>query len=960
MIRISQTIFLLTLWVVSAKVRAAPGDAPFVFFAPATGSMALVENKIATALVVDAADWPGVRRAVEDLKTDVKRVSTVKPAVSNVVPVGQKNIVIIGTLGRSLLIDELVRDGKLDTTEIAGRWEAFLLQVVENPLPGVDRALVIAGSDKRGTIYGVYELSEQIGVSPWYWWADVPVMHRDALYVQPMRRLETGPAIKYRGIFLNDEAPALTGWAKEKFGGLNSAFYAKVFELLLRLRGNYLWPAMWGNAFNEDDPTNARLADEYGIVMGTSHHEPMLRAQQEWKRHGSGPWNYSTNGEVLRQFWAEGIRRNRDFESLVTIGMRGDGDEPMSEESNVALLERIVADQRAILTRETGREITAVPQIWALYKEVQDYYERGMRVPDDVTLLWCDDNWGNIRRLPTPAERTRTGGAGVYYHFDYVGGPRNYKWLNTSPIAKTWEQMHLAWRYGADRVWIVNVGDLKPMEFPVEFFLRYAWAPDRWPHERLEEFGRLWAAREFGPEHAVEIAELVATYTKFNGCRKPELLAPDTFSLINYNEAERVVADWRKLLSRAERINALLPAKARDAFFQLVLWPIKACAIVNELYVTAGRNRLFSVQGRASTNALADRVEELFKADENLTRTYNEELAGGKWRHFADQTHIGYTYWQQPVCNIMPAITKVQLPELAALGVAVEGSSRAWSVGEVKPSLPPLDPYSATTRSIEVFNRGRVPFTFEVEASEPWAVVTPARGKVTTEQRLSVTVDWALVPIGEHRVKISINAPQLGTVAVVELPVRRPADALAASFAGFVESDGYVAIEAAHWTRIVGGDVTWQNIAGFGRTLSGVTPFPVDAPSRQPSADSSRLEYDIHLFSTGEAKVQLVVAPTLGYTPGRGLRCAVSIDDELPVVVDLLADSSLQAWERAVSDSAREVIAAKFKISRPGQHVLKFWMVDPGVVLERIVLDLGGVRPSYLGPPESTRFAPRL
>lgn len=951
-------VVLLALCLVGGVAYAALGEKSFVAFSPEKEALVLVENKAAAPIVVADTDWPGVRRAVGDLQADFERVSGLKPSVAGKILGSQKTAIFVGTLGRSQPIDELVRTGKLDVSAIAGRWEAFLIQVVEDPLPGVERALVIAGSDKRGAIYGIYELSEQIGVSPWYWWADVPVAHRDTVFIKPVRVVETGPAVKYRGIFLNDEAPALAGWAKEKFGGLNHAFYTKVFELLLRLRGNYLWPAMWNNAFNEDDPENARFADEYGIVMGTSHHEPMIRSQQEWKRHGSGPWNYKTNGEALRQFWADGIRRNRNYESLVTIGMRGDGDEPMSEEANVALLQGIVADQRAILAREVNPDIAKVPQLWALYKEVQEYYERGMRVPDDVTLLWCDDNWGNIRRLPTPAERARAGGAGVYYHFDYVGGPRSYKWLNTCPISKTWEQMNLAWHAGADRIWIVNVGDLKPMEFPIEFFLRLAWAPEKWTHERLDEFGRLWAEREFGAVHGSEIAELVATYTKFNGRRKPELLGPETYSVVNYNEAERVLAEWQQLRARAERIAGELPAAARDAYFQLVLWPIKACATVNELHIAAGRNKLYALQGRASTNLLADRVEGLFKEDEALTRAYNEELARGKWRHFADQTHIGYTYWQQPVRNSMPAVTKLQLPQNAAMGVAVEGNARAYPTDDPfqpKAQLPPLASHGSSMRWLDVFNRGLEPFAYEATASESWVKLTPSKGEVAAEQRLQIGIDWAHAPAGEHRVKITVRAPQLNQTVAVELPVQNFDAQPPADFKGFVESDRHLAIEAAHWTRAIAGDISWQVIAGYGRTLSGVAPFPVDAPSRQPSASSARLEYDLFLHSLGEAKVQVVVAPTLGFVPGRGLRCAVSLDDGEPQIVDLLADTSSAAWERAVSDGVRQVEAGKFKIAQPGRHVLKFWMIDPAVVLERLVIDLGGVRPSYLGPPESER-----
>src|SRR5882762_9745154 len=550
------------------------------------GSFSIADHETSASLSVDPNDYVGVVRAAKDLQNDITRVTGRHPSMpNNGDGLGPRSI-IIGTIGKSPLIDQLIRTRKINTTSIAGKWESFLIQVVPKPIPGMASALVIAGSDKRGTIYGIYELSQQIGVSPWSWWADVPVPHRAELFLKPGRRVETGPVVKYRGIFLNDEAPELTGWAKEKFGGLNSHFYARVFELLLRLRANYLWPAMWANAFNEDDPDNARLADEYGIVMGTSHHEPMLRAQQEWKRHGNGPWNYQTNAATLSRFWDQGIERNKNYESIITLGMRGDGDLPMSQNANIELLEKIVADQRKIIAERVNPDVSRVPQDWALYKEVQEYYEKGMRVPDDVTLLWCDDNWGNVRRLPTAEERKRNGGAGIYYHFDYVGDPRSYKWLNTVPIAKVWEQMNLAYRYGADRIWIVNVGDLKPMEFPIDFFLHMAWNPDDWPKERVAEFTTLWAERQFGPQFAPEIAEILSKYTKYNGRRKPELLEPGTFSQVNYREAETVFADFQSAAAKAEEIYAKLPENQRDAFFELVLYPTKASAIVTELYIT--------------------------------------------------------------------------------------------------------------------------------------------------------------------------------------------------------------------------------------------------------------------------------------------------------------------------------------------------------------------------------------
>ena len=937
----------------------ALGRKPIVAAVPSRGSFPLVGRGVAAPIVVDVQDHAGVRRAAGDLQLDVERVTGIRPElVEGTVPKGLA--VVVGTLGKSGLLGRLVQQGKLDVREIRGRWEASVIQVVERPWPGADRALVIAGSDKRGTIFGIYDVSEEIGVSPWYWWADVPVRHREALHVAAGRYVRAEPKVKYRGIFLNDEAPALSGWTHEKFGGFNSKLYVRIFELLLRLRANFLWPAMWGNAFADDDPLNPKLADEYGIVVSTSHHEPMMRAHDEWRRYGQGPWNYATNAEVLRGFWTEGIRRVAPFEKIVTLAMRGDGDEPMSEEANVSLLERIVADQRTILTGELKQDLSPIPQVWALYKEVQDYYEKGMRVPDDVTLLWCDDNWGNIRRLPTAEERKRSGGAGVYYHFDYVGGPRSYKWLNTITIPKIWEQMHLAYRYGADRIWIVNVGDLKPMEIPIQFFLDYAWDPEALPADGLHDYLRAWAEREFGAPHAAETAEIIAAYTRFNSRRKPEMLEPRTYSLVDYREAETVVADWRALAEKAEALHAQLPKEAKDAFYQLVLYPVKACAAVGELYVAVGHNRLYAVQGRTSTNDLAERARELFRKDAALSREYNEVLAGGKWRHMMDQTHIGYTYWNQPVLNAMPGVQEIQPNAEAEMGVAVEGSEGSWPGGGGRgPVLPTLDVYAKAPRYLEVFNRGLPPFAFSIEASDPWLRVEPGSGSVERDQRVWVSADWSTAPKGTASGSLVISGPK-GAKVTVKVQVRNPEGPRPDDLLGFVESDGYVSIEAEHYTRAVApAGRSWLRIPGHGRTLSGMAALPVTAPSIPPGPQGQWLEYAIHLFSKGTFSVEAHLAPTQKIQPGAGFRYAVSFDDETPQVVNVHADGSLALWEKTVADGVA-VLRSRHVVGEPGPHVLKFWAMDPALVLQKLVVDTGGLRPSYLGPPESVhRLAPQ-
>ncbi|MEP6493469.1 MAG: glycosyl hydrolase 115 family protein [bacterium] len=951
-------------------VSAATDDAPYVASHGGAGRFALVAGK-AAPLLVSAKDYPGVTRAARDLRADVLRVSNVEPAFHVDSARASREIVVIGTLGRSAVIDRLVREQKLNVAGIAGRWETFVIQIVEKPMPGVDRALVIAGSDKRGTIFGIYDLSAEIGVSPWTWWADVPARQQDSLFVLPGRHTRGEPAVKYRGIFLNDEAPALSGWTKEKFGGVNHQFYEKVFELVLRLKGNYLWPAMWGNAFNDDDSLNAKLADEYGVVMGTSHHEPMLRAQQEWKRYGKGEWNYEHNDSTLRAFWTQGIRNMGSHESIVTVGMRGDGDMPMSAGSNVALLERIVADQRKIIGQVTGKDPSATPQLWALYKEVQDYYDKGMRVPDDVTLLFSDDNWGNVRRLPLGTDTLRSGGFGIYYHFDYVGGPRNYKWLNTNPIARVWEQMHLSYRYGAKRIWIVNVGDLKPMELPISFFLDYAWNPARWPAERLPEYTRRWAEQQFGPEHASEIADVVTADLKFAARRKPELLDTATYSLTNYREAESVVAAYDSLRIRASAIGKSLAPRHQNAFYQLVLHPVLATANLNDLYVTVAKNRLYASQGRAATNDLADRARTLFDRDAEISHYYNTQLSDGKWDHLMDQTHIGYTYWQEPPRNVMPRVDVIQLPRAADMGVAVveqnrpaapRGGGRGGPIpGGAPPgffgrgdiALPVFDPYQQQTYHFDVYNKGQTAFAYTVESSEPWVNVAPARGTVVKEERIAVSVDWKRAPFGDHKVPIIVTGPN-GAHITAQAAVSNPASPKRDSIVGFVEGGGYVSMEAEHYTRAVSlGVINWQRIPDLGRTVSGVTPSPVTAPSQTPGGVSPHLEYRVFLFDSGAVTVKAYLSPTLNFSGSKdGLRYAVSFDDQPPVIINAQADTTTRAWEKIVADNIA-LSSSTHTVPQSGEHVLKFWMVDPGVVLQKIVIETRDIAPSYLGPPES-------
>ncbi|MBU8975827.1 glycosyl hydrolase 115 family protein [Lysobacter sp. MMG2] len=914
------------------------------------GALALVDHGRTARVLTDEADFPGVLRAARDLQGDLAKV-----AGASAQEKPTKTAIIAGTLGRSARIDRIVKAKRLDTTGVAGTWEGYLLQVVDRPEPGIDRALVVIGADKRGTVFGLYELSRRLGVSPWSWWADVPVPVRETRYIAP-GRFTDAPDVRYRGLFLNDEDPALGGWIKATYGGPNHQFYERIFELILRLKGNYLWPAMWGRAFADDDPLSPKIADEYGVVIGTSHHEPMMRAHVEWERHGQGPWDYTKNDERLRAFWREGISRMGTNESVVTLGMRGDGDEPMTQGTAIELLQTIVADQRSILTELTGKPAAQTPQVWALYKEVQDYFDDGMQVPDDVTLLFADDNWGNIRRLPKPGD-TRGGGYGVYYHFDYVGGPRNYKWLNTTQIERTWEQMHLAYEYGARQLWIVNVGDLKPMEFPISFFLDYAWKPDAFPLERLQRYPADWAAEQFGAQHAAQIGELLTRYTQYNARRKPELISPDTWSLVNDGEAQRINADWTALAERAHAIGAALGPQYRDAYYQLVEYPILASANLNAMYVAVGRNRLYAAQGRVSANAQGELARTLFDRDAELARIYEQDIAGGKWVHMMSQPRIGYTSWQQPDRNIMPTLERVDARAGASMGVTVEGDTAAWPGAKSTPVLPALDPFAARSREVVVFNRGSAPFHFTADASQPRLRVTPTSGEVREDQPLRVEVDWNAAPAGQHAARITLRGDE-GTRVAIDVPIVKPADT--AAIHGFVESDGRIAIEAEHHARAVAPTgVQWRTIPNLGRTLSGVTSFPVTAAAGTTDDRGAWLEYPIHLARNGEFEVRVVMSPTLDIQHGGGLRYAVSIDGEAPQVVTVKSDptpehADFKAWTRAVSDSV--YVGASRHRADAGNRMMRVWRIDPGVVLQRIEVVRKGARESYLGPVETPKL----
>jgi hypothetical protein len=839
--------FIFALFCFYAAFAQGAGELNYVSEHNANGYFPIKNGNEATPLLVSSADFPGVVRAANDLQDDIFKVSGINPALHlDKVPTS-KQLIIVGTIGKSKLIDDLVAKKRIDAKELKGKWEKFIITTIANPMPGVESALVIAGSDKRGTIFGIYDLSEQMGVSPWYWWADVPVAKKESVFVMPGTFTKGEPAVKYRGIFINDEAPCLTGWVKHTYGTDygDHRFYSRVFELILRLKGNYLWPAMWNWAFYADDPMNSKVADEMGVIIGTSHHEPMARNHQEWsrKREGYGAWNYASNQKVIDQFFREGIERIKGTEDIVTIGMRGDGDEAMSNETDVQLLERVVENQRKIIKDVTKRPANKTPQIWALYKEVLDYYDAGMRVPDDVIMLLCDDNWGNVRRLPNAEERKHPGGWGMYYHVDYVGAPRNSKWINSTPIQHMWEQMQLTYEYGVDKLWVLNVGDIKPMEYPITLFLDMAWSPKKYTEKNLLDHPRQFCAQQFGDDQADEAMRILNLYSKYNGRVTAEMLDRKTYNL-ETGEWKQVSDEYLKLEAEALRQYLSLKPEQRDAYKQLILFPVQAMANLYEMYYSQAMNHKLFAEKNPKANDWADNVERTFKRDAELEYDYNNVMSGGKWKNMMIQKKIGYTSWNDNFpANKLPEIFRIENPEKA---------------------------------------------------------------------------------VGSYV---------------------------------FASSNGYVSMEAEHYYSLKdASQAKWTAIPYVGRTLGGMAVMPYSQ-----AVDGASISYKMQLpADVRSVNVLVVVKSTLAFKNLDGHRYSVGFNGGQEATINFNADLNekpANIYTIFYPTVARRVIEKKVQINVPvtadGMQELIIKPLDPGIVFEKIVVDFGGYKKSYLFMDES-------
>jgi hypothetical protein len=966
------------LFLLACARPAAAQEASWVRDVYRAGDFELVHNQRAADVLVSTDDFKVVRIATDDFAIDVERVTGVRPSVRTEATGLSQHAVLVGTLGKSPFIDRLAREGKLDAKSLRGRWESFLIATVKDPLPGVRTGLVIAGSDRRGTAFGVYELSQAAGVSPWYWWADVVPRHRRELFVVAGTRQMGPPSVKYRGVFLNDEDWGLQPWAAKthepETGDVGPKTYARLFELLLRLKANTVWPAMHEvtRAFNSD-PRNRMVADDYAIVMGSSHAEPMLRNNvSEWKAKPE-EYNYLTNPKGVRRYWEERVEENGRYENLYTLGMRGIHDSaiqgPKTQPERVKVLEQIFADQRAMLARHVNPDVTKVPQVFVPYKEVLSDYRKGLKVPEDVTIVYTDDNFGYIRSFPTSEERARPGGFGVYYHISYLGRPLSYLWLETTPPALVWEEMSKAYRNGARQFWVLNVGDLKPAEAVTEFFMQMAWDDRRWRRDNLHDFLKQWAAREFGRASAAEIASMMEEYYRLGFARKPEHLQwympgepyrPSEFAHFDYgDEAGARLEAYDSLMSRASNLYTKIPAELRPAYYQLVLYPVRGATLNNRRVFAAEKAALYAAQGRASAAWWAKQATDADRLADAETVFYNERLSGGKWRYIMSR-EMGPGQWKSMRSTppeIAPGVSHMSVPEAAGLGVAIEGRAEPVREGEMDAALPPLDVYTRGVRFIDIFNKGRAPAAWVARANADWIKLSLTRGELREDARVLVSIDWQRAPKGE-RVEGLIEIEGAGARRTVKVPIFNPATPRANGLKGFVESGGVVSIEAEHFNaKTDRAGAAWQLIQGLGRMGDSVAVLPEDAPSVEPqraAREAPALEYHMHLFHAGEFELTFYLLPTQPVRGTRGLRFAYSLDGAEPR--ELAAGAGVEVtskeWSQSVLNATTKVTTT-VKLDAPGAHLLKIYMLDPGVVLDKIVLNTGGLRPSYLGPPET-------
>ena len=942
----------------------------------------LVGKKDKACVYYDTQDFEVVRTTAGLFANDVKEVSGQILGVATTKEAPQKNCIIVGTLGHNEWIEQMVAKKKLDVEPLKNRWESYLVQLVRNPLPGVDKALVIVGSDRRGAAYGLLSVSRTIGVSPWYWWADAPIVKKDQLNLKVDKYISKEPTVKYRGIFINDEDWGLYRWSKRNFekevGNFGPRTYAKVCELLLRLQANYLCPAMHdaSMAFHRI-PENRLVADRFAILMGASHCEPLLfNTASEWKRDTMGEWDYINNKKGVDSVLNARVKECAPFENVYTLALRGLHDRAMNASNDMGdrkdMLQEALMAQRQMLIDAIGKPGEEIPQAFTPYKEVLDVYDEGLELPDDVTIIWPDDNYGYMKRLSSPKEQKRSGRSGVYYHSSYLGKPHDHLWMNTVSPTLMYEELRKAYDATADRIWLLNAGDIKSCEFAVDYFLTMAFDIDSFNFERAANYRTEWLCGMLGDEYRNEYQDVVNSFYKLAFARKPEFMGwgyqwttdkhgkernTDTdFSLTNYREVDNRLSEYRRIGNVVEKIlNNMSDEKQKACFYQSLYYPVKGCELLNRMILDGQRNRWYSIQQRASAKELEKSAKLCYDSLEVITKGYNS-LLDGKWDHVMTMKQgFAAAYFE------LPKLRDVELAPVASLGVMAEGEDVLKGLKSFH-SLPCFNTYLRQPYYVDVFNKGAAPLKWKTAVTNDWILVSKKSGETATEDRIEVSIDWAKVPAGERILGTLDIMSDRGEKESVYVSVFNPTSpSLAEMDTLYVENNGYVSIDAAGFHRKVENDaIKMRVIPNLGCENTAVQLGDPLAPAQRTAGRSTpRLEYDFYTFEQGSVDVYTYVLPTFTISKDRGYAGheATNVETKYGVCIDegpVMTPSTssfeyAQIWYESVLKNCR-INKTTLHIDKPGKHTVKIICGDAGTVVQKVVLDFGGMKRSYMGP----------
>lgn len=950
--------------------------------------MYLMEKQGILPIVIEREGYEGVRRIGQTLAEDICLVTGQKPSVLDETalesPEKRKKLIFCATWGKSALLEQLHQKGIWKEQQIAGKREVFSIQLLENPFPGVEQALVIAGSDKRGTIYGMFHLSEYLGVTPLVYWGDAaPAKNPQAEIREDICCVSREPSVKYRGFFINDEWPCFGNWVNEHFGGFCADAYRYVFEFLLRMKGNYLWPAMWTSSFPLDGPgsANEELADMYGVIIGYSHHEPCLRASEEWdKVKGKDTpygceWNFATNEKGLLQYWTDALKRSGKYENIITIGMRGERDSSMlgedaTVEENIALLKKIITKQRELIKQYVNEDLKAVPQMLALYKEVEAYFYGDEKTPglkdwkelEDVICMLCEDNFGHMRTLPTEEMRKHKGGYGMYYHLDYHGGPISYEWVDSTPLSKIWDQMCTAYEYGVRELWIVNVGDLKLHEVPLWYFMELAWDFEKWGSSNPEsyiEFRKKWAEECFpkaGKEVQQMAGQVLREYMELAHLRRPESLNEEVYHPCHELEADRMLERAQELEQLSGKVWGSLPEEERAGYYSMVHFSTLAYCNLLQMHLYAGKNRHYAEQGRPVANWYGQLSGDCMERDRRLAAEF-ASFAGGKWSGMELAPHIGFRKWNEDGCRY-PVLCHVEPVKKPRLSVSRADEERVCVKNYGTPEVITVEDFiweGTESVLLEAANDGigRLEYqvVFEEEAPD-WLKVEPMRGRIEQLQRITLTCDRSKISSERQKTRFLIKA--LDTEVAVEVSAAgRSRESLPERT--WLPKKHLLSIPAEGYFENRKTDRgAFRIMKENGCYESAVRVFPATAEFSEQE-EAPEVGYRFLIPERGTYRVELIVSPNNSSVAGKAMRVrAFSSGEEKEV---LLLPDTFQAGDHRDGDWCRGVLRQRRNVCteffwEAGVQQLFLKAVEPGFALQRLYIypSEEGRRESYLGP----------